>query len=163
MGRTGCTVLISGESEGVLHRVVPVGVDLLATLGDLGARHVPSQVNLAFLDLIDEDILRLRKINHLLNGIPPEKRDKTLLTRLQEEGAGILAWAVRGHLEWREMGLCPPEEVAAATRDYREEMDMIGAWLTEHCVQTPHARVQASAAYHDYSKWTDARGARPMS
>jgi putative DNA primase/helicase len=95
--------------------------------------------------------------------IPPEKRDKTLGTRMRDEWPGILAWAVRGCLEWQEMGLCAPEEVVAATRDYREEMDMIGAWLTERCVVTAHARVQASAAYHDYTKWTDARGARPMS
>lgn len=41
----------------------------------------PAQVlgvlyNAVFLDLIDEDILRLRKVNHLLQGIAPENRDK---------------------------------------------------------------------------------------
>ena len=41
----------------------------------------PAQVlgvlyNAVFLDLIDEDILRLRKVNHLLKHLTPEKRDK---------------------------------------------------------------------------------------
>jgi NTE family protein len=41
----------------------------------------PAQVlgvlyNSVFLDLIDEDILRLRKVNQLLMDIPPEKREK---------------------------------------------------------------------------------------
>ena len=40
----------------------------------------PAQVlgvlyNAVFLDLIDEDILRLRKVNHILRGIPPQSRD----------------------------------------------------------------------------------------
>lgn len=41
----------------------------------------PAQVlgvlyNAVFLDLIDEDILRLRKVNHLLKQVPPEEREK---------------------------------------------------------------------------------------
>jgi len=41
----------------------------------------PAQVlgvlyNAVFLDLIDEDILRLRKVNHLLKHLRPEERDK---------------------------------------------------------------------------------------
>jgi NTE family protein len=41
----------------------------------------PAQVlgvlyNAVFLDLIDEDILRLRKVNHLLTHLRPEQRDK---------------------------------------------------------------------------------------
>lgn len=40
----------------------------------------PAQVlgvlyNAVFLDLIDEDILRLRKVNHLLKHLPPDQRD----------------------------------------------------------------------------------------
>ena len=41
----------------------------------------PAQVlgtlyNAVFLDLVDEDIMRLRKVNHLLMNTPPEKREK---------------------------------------------------------------------------------------
>ena len=32
--------------------------------------------NAVFLDLIDEDILRLRKVNYLLRHVPPADRDK---------------------------------------------------------------------------------------
>ena len=40
----------------------------------------PAQVlgvlyNAVFLDLIDEDILRLQKVNRLLDGVPPDRRD----------------------------------------------------------------------------------------
>ncbi|MFW2542014.1 hypothetical protein ACN2XU_05180 [Primorskyibacter sp. 2E107] len=40
--------------------------------------------------------------------------------RLLAERDGILAWALRGCLEWQETGLRPPEAVMAATEDYFE-------------------------------------------
>jgi putative DNA primase/helicase len=41
--------------------------------------------------------------------------------RLRDELPGILAWAVRGALAWRQRGLeAPPANVQGATREYVE-------------------------------------------
>src|SRR4029079_2313008 len=61
--------------------------------------------------------------------IPEHERDPRLTAKLADELRGILAWAVRGCLEWREHGLGVPDEVRAATASYREEMDVFGGFL----------------------------------
>jgi len=43
--------------------------------------------------------------------------DRTLPDILKREGAGILAWAVRGCLDWQRDGLRHPEVVEAATQE----------------------------------------------
>jgi putative DNA primase/helicase len=53
-----------------------------------------------------------------------EKADKSLPEKLKEESAGILAWAVRGCLEYQKHGLKSPPQVDAATKEYREESDI---------------------------------------
>ncbi|PLS83054.1 MAG: hypothetical protein CYG60_22800, partial [Actinobacteria bacterium] len=47
--------------------------------------------------------------------IPEEEQDPRLPEKLQAELPGILAWAVRGCLDWQRDGLAEPEEVKAAT------------------------------------------------
>ncbi len=90
--------------------------------------------------------------------IPEERRDKTLSEKLRAEASGILAWAVRGCLEWQERGLDPPEEVRSATAEYRSEMDMIGEFLSDCCIIKPEARVSASDLYQKYSEWSGKSG-----
>ena len=51
-----------------------------------------------------------------------DRDDKELLAKLLEL-PGILAWAVRGCLEWQKVGLGLPTSVSEATREYREECD----------------------------------------
>ncbi|ROR03388.1 phage/plasmid primase, P4 family, partial [Desulfosoma caldarium] len=69
--------------------------------------------------------------------IPPEEQDRELGQKLEAELPGILAWAVRGCLEWQRQGLQPPEAVTEATEGYRSEMDTIGDFIDECCVVHP--------------------------
>lgn len=95
--------------------------------------------------------------------IPPEERDKSLPAKLKNEYPGILAWAVQGCLEWQRQGLNPPPEVLAATEEYKSEMDLIGKWIEECCVTTPHATAKASALYSSYKRWVEDNGGFPLS
>jgi putative DNA primase/helicase len=52
--------------------------------------------------------------------------DEDLGEKLQAEAAGVLAWIVRGCLEWQRDGLNPPSGVLSATERYREESDPLG-------------------------------------
>jgi putative DNA primase/helicase len=89
--------------------------------------------------------------------IPQEAVEKDFLAkRLMPELAGILNWALQGLAAYRREGLNPPAIVLAATKDYREEMDVIGQWLEERCECAPSAAVPSSLAYRDYHIWGEA-------
>jgi putative DNA primase/helicase len=92
--------------------------------------------------------------------IPDGEQDRHLVETLRGEWAGILAWAVQGCLEWQRAGLGCPEEVRAATEEYRTEMDILGAFLTEKCVRDPAAQIGARDLYQSYEAWAHQGGER---
>jgi len=96
--------------------------------------------------------------------IPNDEQDKRLVDKLKAELPGILNWAIEGCILWQEYGLKPPEEVQAATQEYREEMDVIGDWLAECCIVAPGAEALAADLYDSYSEWAQNNGEkRPLS
>jgi len=94
---------------------------------------------------------------------PDERqRDPHLLDKLEKERSGILAWLVRGCLEWQRQGLQIPAKIKASTQEYRDEEDVIGQFLADECVVTPKARVSAKDLYHAYAEWSDHGGMTPL-
>jgi P4 family phage/plasmid primase-like protien len=65
---------------------------------------------------------------------------KDMPEKLKAEYSGILAWMVRGCLDWQKNGLGAPEAVASATRTYRDEQDLMGDFLADECVIDPEAK-----------------------
>lgn len=106
----------------------------------------------------DEGIWRRINLIPFKVAIPEHERDNNLRHRLTLELPGILAWAVKGCLAWREQGLNPPSEVTNATTRYRREMDSIGTFLEECCVVTPEAKVAAKTLYEAYKDWCTQSG-----
>lgn len=94
--------------------------------------------------------------------IPPEDQDKHLDDKLRAELPGILRWAVEGCLAWQREGLGEPDEVMAATKTYREEMDSLSGWLDECCVETPGAWAELSDLYQSYDDYCDAAHERAV-
>jgi len=96
--------------------------------------------------------------------IPPERRVKGLAEHLvQREGTGILAWLVRGCLEYHRAGLNDPPEVLKATEEYRGETDPIWAFVQERCVISENAREEVGKLYQAYTLWCDEQGIEPKS
>jgi len=60
---------------------------------------------------------------------------------------------VEGCLEWQLDGLRAPEEVRQATGEYREEMDVLGAFLDECCKFGSEENVSARELYEAYAQW----------
>jgi len=88
--------------------------------------------------------------------ITEQTRDVGLLEKLKAELPGILAWAVRGCLEWQRFGLTPPHAVLEAVKDYREQEDVFQCWLNECCILDPSKRTPAAelmASFKEYSGW----------
>ncbi|MFC1888845.1 phage/plasmid primase, P4 family [Thermodesulfobacteriota bacterium] len=84
-----------------------------------------------------------------------ESDDKRLDEKLLDEAPGILAWAVRGCLEWQRRGLESPESVKSATEAYQAESDPLADFLDERCVLGPEYKAQASLLFSAYQSWCD--------
>ncbi|WP_377299692.1 phage/plasmid primase, P4 family [Rhizobium sp. SGZ-381] len=65
--------------------------------------------------------------------IPEDEVDRDLPRKLRAERHGVFAWMVKGALDYLANGLGVPEGVRAATAEYREESDPIGAFLRNAC------------------------------
>jgi P4 family phage/plasmid primase-like protien len=95
---------------------------------------------------------------------PPELRaNKLLLEQLRAELPGILTWAVEGCLKWQRDGLTAPKAVLEATNKYREEEDVLGAFLKDCCVIGPKCHTTSKALNDVYAQWCEANGEKPIS
>ena len=109
----------------------------------------------------DEAIWRRLMLIPFTVTIPEGERDGQLLGKLCAELPGILAWAVRGCQQWQALGLAPPEVVRAATQAYRDDMDVIGTFLTTECVVQAGATITAKALYDAFCTWAFDNGEEP--
>ncbi len=94
-------------------------------------------------------------------------RDFDLKRKLQQELPGILAWCVRGCLDWQVGRLDPPVVIREATEEYQRGEDVVQDWIDERCaVETDPERLyliseRSNDLYQDFSAWyKDNVGAR---
>jgi putative DNA primase/helicase len=92
--------------------------------------------------------------------IPENKQDKHLADKLKEELPGILAWAVQGCLDWQREGLSVTEKVRAATSAYRDEMDLLGGFIEDCCIEGADKEALAGDLYGAYRAWGGDLGQR---
>ena len=90
-------------------------------------------------------------------------RNKNLTSELKTEMPGILSWAVQGCLEWQRDGLGDPPEITQAGAKYRQEMDVIGTFISDCCITIDNAMVSASSVYKSYTSWCMDNGERALS
>ena len=79
--------------------------------------------------------------------------DKNLRQKLLAEESGILAWLVRGFIQWQECGLDPPAIVVDATKDYKMDEDLIGHFILECCIEVKGAETPAKDLYDRFRDW----------
>lgn len=98
--------------------------------------------------------------------------DKDMPQRLQAELPGILAWRVRGAVEWTQSGLAAPDAVRSASEAYKSEQDRIGQFVAECCeVGLAFEELLAGAGgmsatdglYPEYARWCKEGGIFPLS
>lgn len=102
--------------------------------------------------------------------VPAEERDSALPEKIKREASGILNRLLDGLRDYLDCGLSPPEEVLAATADYRDDSDPIGRFLNEctrrHEPPPPdrpqdERRTGGAEIYRLYVAWAKAYGERP--
>ena len=94
--------------------------------------------------------------------IPESEQDRNLPARLRGELPGVLAWMVRGCVEWYENGLQEPDEVRAATAGYRAEMDPLRYFLEDLCETGPNFHTLAAELHESYVEWAREHGEEKM-
>jgi len=92
------------------------------------------------------------------------KRDLDLMRRFtQIEDQGILAWAIRGCLEWQEYGLLTPPVIRQSTKEYEEEEDYLQSFLGDEAVDiNGEVWTRAIDIYRRYRVWAQDRGLSPV-
>lgn len=72
-------------------------------------------------------------MEHNYDTDPNIVKDPFLISKLKAELEGILAWLVRGALEYQQEGLRPHSKSQKARDEYRDEMDLLKGWIDECC------------------------------
>jgi putative DNA primase/helicase len=103
----------------------------------------------------DYGIWRRIKLIPFTTRIPEEKQDKHLEEKLRAEASGILNWLLAGATRWRREGLKTPTAILNATDEYRGEMDVIGNFLKECCIQSAGVSIRVRELFKAYQEWCD--------
>lgn len=84
-----------------------------------------------------------------------DRKDEKLFEKLADEMEGILAWAVKGCLDWQQHGLAEPDEVTEATRQYQQDSDILEHFLKDTVVSDPTSNeVRARDFCERYKKYS---------
>jgi putative DNA primase/helicase len=124
--------------------------------------HAPSD-DFAFWERIHLIPFRLSFVNRQPQADNERRADLGLGEKLQREAPGILAWLVRGCLEWQRIGLDPPTVVREATNEYRREEDLLQDWIDECCIIDPAAVTKAAKLYANFQTWYEENVSRKKS
>lgn len=85
--------------------------------------------------------------------------DPKLESKLLEELDGILAWAVRGCLDWQSEGLNPSPRIHSASACYRTECDLIGEFLEDYTLD-PLGQISQQTLWDEWREWCQNNGVR---
>jgi len=118
----------------------------------IAGNHKPS------LRSVDEAIRRRLHLIPFTVTIPPEERDEILADKLKAEWPGIMRWAVQGCLEWRRIGLAPPEAVQKATEEYLDQEDAFAQWFEECCQRTDMGHETTADLFASWKGWAERTG-----
>ena len=92
-------------------------------------------------------------INREPKGRNERRAVKDIKETLQEEASGILAWLVKGCLDYQKNGLPLPEAVTKATLEYREDEDLLGQFVDGYLVRDTGAKTTSADLYDLFNRW----------
>jgi P4 family phage/plasmid primase-like protien len=91
-------------------------------------------------------------------------RDPEIKRHIEQEGAGILNWALEGLRRLKERRYFEvPAGVEDATEQFRENNDVPALFVEDRCIRGEDLKVQASQLYDEYKEWCIDNGHRPQS
>jgi putative DNA primase/helicase len=120
----------------------------------LSTNHLPR------IDGTDEGIWRRVKLIPFTVDIRTKTKPIPDLDRwlVANEGPGILAWLVRGYIDYRTNGLVEPSVVTQATSVYRADSDPLGDFIQDCCITGKYEEETSQKLYEAYQehggKWS---------
>jgi putative DNA primase/helicase len=114
----------------------------------LAANHKPT------IRGLDDGIWRRIKLIPFNVTFNEATKDRSMPDRLRAELPGILNWAIEGYRKWRLSVLRTPDDIDQATQVYRNEMDVLGQFISECCLVSGNVRVRAKALHDAYREWS---------
>ena len=111
----------------------------------------------------DHGIWRRVYLIPFLEKIEDHEKDLDLGKKLEAERDAILAWMIHGCAMWQEQRLAPPARVIAATKEYRDDMDILKDFLDELCAVGDGQEVGNTELYTAFRRWADDNGEREKS
>jgi len=107
-------------------------------------------------DAKDEALWRRIKKVSFRRAIPHAERDPHLKEVLQDPytgGKAVLAWAVRGAMQWYEHGLQEPASVTMEVHAYRDDQDRFKQFISDCLDPAPGHTVVLNEMYEVYKLW----------
>lgn len=91
-----------------------------------------------------------------LNTFTEQTKDVEMPKKLAVENPQILGWMIKGavklHNEYQDK-LPKPKCLEEALSDYKKELDVIIAFLSDRCIPFPDMQVDAATLYQEYKEW----------
>jgi putative DNA primase/helicase len=88
----------------------------------------------------------------------PEKRDLELANKLLQESEAIASWLVAGALRWQREGLERPGSIEETRDSWKSNMDLLGEFITDCCVEGEGESCAASELYSTFQDWSKKQG-----
>jgi putative DNA primase/helicase len=108
------------------------------------------------LDAYDDALRRRVRLIPFDHVVPERRRDPYLVDKLVGELPGILNRLARAGADFAAGRIATPDSVLVATEGYLSEKDHVAAFLDEHTVAEPEAKVPKSQLYEGYAAWSQA-------
>jgi putative DNA primase/helicase len=90
--------------------------------------------------------------------IPEDEADKNLLTKLKAEASGVVAWAVKGCLDWQRGGLREPREIRESLEKWQCEDDPYREFFEDRCEFDPAAVTPVADMWEQFDEWAKKNG-----
>lgn len=116
----------------------------------------------------DEAFWRRLRLIPFVHQVPKDKRDPDLKDKLiDNEGPAILAWIIRGAVDYLTHGLQTPASVDTATTAYATDQDTVARFVADRCqtgdTNAMHLRVAIPALRAAYETWCRIETENPVS
>ena len=95
--------------------------------------------------------------------VPEAQRDPNLAAKLQQEGSGVLNWALEGLRDYSLNGLRVPKIISNAVSEYRSSEDIIGDWFQQDMLTAPGKAVDKEKVYRSYCAYCQSTGHHAVS
>jgi putative DNA primase/helicase len=105
---------------------------------------------------------RRLRIVPFVHTVPEDQRDPQLLLKFRAEHIGILAWLVRGCLQWQVEGLPRVPAMNAAKSRLLGEINSLECFIRARCVLGEREECEAAELHAEYDGWCRIHGRRTL-